>query len=78
MKNGGQTNYQKQLKGSRDNKVPRNGPGGGGGNNSSSQQSKERTQQRMDGDLIDLKFGFDRFTEVRFIINSLITCLMKS
>ena len=70
MKKGAPTNYQKQLKGSRSNKIPKNGPGGGagGGNNSSSSLlSKERTQQRIDGDLVDLKFGFDRFNEVNLI-----------
>ena len=57
MKKSGPTNYQKQLKGTTKN----NGPNS---NRDVSAQSKERTQQRKDGDEIDLKFGFERFTEV--------------
>ena len=59
MKKGGPTTYQKQLKG-----TARSGPSSGNRDHSTSIQSKERTKQRKDGDEIDLKFGFDRLTEV--------------
>lgn len=58
----GKTNYQRQLKG-----------GGGGGtkgqnlftnsNSASRSGGRDRNQERLEGDEIDLKFGFDRIKE---------------
>jgi hypothetical protein len=53
----GKSTYQKQLKSNRDR--PANVK-----NNGSSNQARERTQQRIEGDDIDLKFGYERLTEV--------------
>ncbi len=55
----GKTNYQRQLKGSKDGK-PRNNISYRNG----SSLYRDRTQQRLEGDEIDLKFGFERLKEV--------------